>query len=100
MLVLLLAGYDHKEGSLDDEHDDVLQLTLLPPLLLLLLPLLLLLLLLAGYDHEEGSSDEEQDDIFELEGMAQELDINDAATASALQQQMHEQQLAALQVGS
>ncbi|WIA18821.1 hypothetical protein OEZ85_003502 [Tetradesmus obliquus] len=48
-----------------------------------------------GYDHEEGSSDEEQDDIFELEGMAQELDINDAATA----QQMHEQQLAALQDG-
>jgi hypothetical protein len=52
----------------------------------------------AGYDHEEGSSDEEQDDIFELEGMTHDLDISDAATASALQQQMHEQQLAALQV--
>ncbi|KAF6257096.1 RNA polymerase I-specific transcription initiation factor RRN3-domain-containing protein [Scenedesmus sp. NREL 46B-D3] len=52
-----------------------------------------------GYDHEEGSSDEEQDDIFELEGMTSELDISDVATASALQQQMHEQQLAALQDG-
>jgi hypothetical protein len=30
--------------------------------------------------------------------MAHDLDISDAATASALQQQMHEQQLAALQV--